>query len=584
MERVRELLRRTGWTGSTAILVGVVVAFLVLFLFVPLASMFRLSLWDGQGFTLHYIRNALAASAVRDSLINAAILAVITTATSTLLALPLAYVNVRSEFLGKRWISPLLLVPMILPPFVGAIGMKQLLGPYGVLNAALAHLRLVSPEAHIDWFVEYPLAGIVLLQTLHLYPIIYLNVVASLANVDPSLEDAARNAGASPWTLFRKVTLPLAWPGVFAGAILVFLWAFTDLGTPLMFNYREVVAVRIFDSINESGSADANALVVIVLVIVAVIYYLAKVLVGRKGHEMMARSVQAPPGRRLSFGGTLLAWLLFGTVFVLAALPHAMVVLTSFAGQWQDTILPAVFTATHHREALDHRLTMPSVVNSLIYSLLATGVCVVLAVWVAYVLVRKSFLGRTLLDAAVMLPLAVPGLVLAFGFLNCYHDLGQTLVGWGVWKKNYLYPEANPVLLLVIAYAVRRLPYMIRSSVAGFEQTSRTLEEAALNVGATPLRTVVRITVPLILANIIAGCILVFTFSMLEVSDSLILAKDKAFYPLTKAIYTIFNDDYSMSADAVACALGVWAMVLLAVSLVVSTGLLGRKMGAIFRA
>jgi len=89
---------------------------------------------------------------------------------------------------------------------------------------------------------------------------------------------------------------------------------------------------------------------------------------------------------------------------------------------------------------------------------------------------------------------------------------------------------------------------------------------------------------PLILANIIAGSILVFTFSMLEVSDSLILAKDKAFYPLTKAIYTIFNDDYSMSADAVACALGVWAMVLLAVSLVVSTGLLGRKMGAIFRA
>ena len=210
MERIRELLRRTGWTGSTAILVGVVVVFLVLFLFVPLASMFRLSLFDRQGFTLDYLRNALASSAVRDSLIHAALLAVVTTATSTLLALPLAYVNVRSEFLGKRWISPLLLVPMILPPFVGAIGMKQLLGPYGVLNAVLVHLHLVSPDAHIDWFVQYPLAGIVLLQTLHLYPIIYLNVVASLANVDPSLEDAARNAGASPWTLFRKVTLPLA--------------------------------------------------------------------------------------------------------------------------------------------------------------------------------------------------------------------------------------------------------------------------------------------------------------------------------------------------------------------------------------
>ena len=584
MELVRKLVRRTGWNGRTAALVAVVLAFLVFFLLVPLASVFRLSLWDAQGFTLHYLQNALASTAIREGIVNAALLAVATTLASILLALPLAYVNVRSEFLGKRWLSPLLLAPMILPPFVGAIGMRQLLGPYGVLNALLTELRLVSPEAHVDWFGLHPFAGVVFLQTLHLYPIIYLNVVASLANVDPSLEDAARNAGASPWTLFRRITLPLAWPGVFAGAILVFLWAFTDLGTPLMFNYREVISVNIFYSINESGSPDANALVVILLVMVAVIYYLAKLLVGRKGHEMMARSVQTPKGRKLSLRGTLLVYLAFGTVIVLAALPHVMVILTSFAGQWNDTILPTALTTAHHAEALKHSLTLPSIGNSLIYSLAATAICIVLAIWVAYVLVRKSFLGRTMLDAMVMLPLAVPGLVLAFGFLNCYHGLGQTLVRWGLWRENYLYPETNPVLLLIVAYAVRRLPYMVRSAVAGFEQTSRTLEEAALNVGATPLKTVTRITVPLVMANIIAGSILVFTFSMLEVSDSLVLAKDKPFYPLTKAIYSIFSDDYNASRDAMASALGVWAMVLLAVALIASTRLLGRKMGAIFRA
>jgi iron(III) transport system permease protein len=258
--------------------------------------------------------------------------------------------------------------------------------------------------------------------------------------------------------------------------------------------------------------------------------------------------------------------------------------------------LPRAFTAAHHLEALGHPLTLPSIRNSLFYSLAATGICVVLAVWIAYALVRKRFLGRGLVDALVMLPLAIPGLVIAFGFLNCYHGVGEWFVklssygGVGqeivralAWNRNYLYPESNPIVLLVVAYAVRRLPFMVRSAVAGFEQTSRTLEEAALNVGASPMRTLLRVTVPLIAASLIAGGILVFTYSMLEVSDSLILAKSQQFFPLTKAIWQILVDDYRTFQDSIASALGVWAMVLLGVALLVSWRLLGRRMGAIFR-
>ena len=580
----KRLVRRTGWDLSTSAMVLAVLVFLVFFLFVPLANVFKLALWTPRGFTLHFVANALRNSAVRESLVNALLLASVTTVAATLLSLPLAFINVRLEFPGKRLLGALLLVPMILPPFVGAIGMRQLLGPYGVLNAALARVGLIGAAEHYDWFGTFPLAGVVLLQTLHLYPIIYLNLVASLANVDPSLEDAGRNAGAAGWTLFRRITLPLMWPGLFAGAVLVFLWALTDLGTPLMFNFREVIAVHIFDSINESGAADPNALVVILLVMVAVVYYGARLLMGRRGHEMMARSVQVSAGRCLAWRGTALCWMMFGVVILLAAMPHVMVVLTSFADQWTGTLLPPHLTTAHHAEALRHELTLPSIRNSLFYSLAATGICVVLAVWAAYVLVRKKFLGRGALDAMLMLPLAIPGLVLAFGFLNCYHGVGQRFVDAGWWRQNYLYPEANPVLLLVVAYAVRRVPYMLRSAVAGLEQTSRTLEEAALNLGASPVRTVLRITVPLVMANIIAGGILVFTFSMLEVSDSLVLARDRGFFPLTKAIWSIFTDEYSTFQYATSSALGVWAMVLLGVSLLVTTRLLGRKMGAIFRA
>jgi iron(III) transport system permease protein len=218
------------------------------------------------------------------------------------------------------------------------------------------------------------------------------------------------------------------------------------------------------------------------------------------------------------------------------------------------------------------------------YSLAATAITLVLAVWIGHVLVRKKFVGRALLDAMVMLPLALPGIVLAFGYLNCYADWGDSLVKAGLWKVNYLYPQANPVALLVIAYAVRRLPLMVRSAVAGFQQTSRTLEEAALSVGAGPLRTLGRITVPLIAANLVAGAILVFSMSMLEVSDSLILAQSDEFNPITRTIYRIYQGEYSVTGESVACALGVWAMVFLAATLVGASALMGKRMGAIFRA
>jgi iron(III) transport system permease protein len=358
----------------------------------------------------------------------------------------------------------------------------------------------------------------------------------------------------------------------------------TDLGTPLMFEYRRVISVGIFHARSTPGSPDSNTLVVIMLVMVAVLYYAAKLIVGRRGHEMMARSVQVTRGRPLGRWQTVGAWLLFGTVILLAVLPHIMIVLISVSGHWQDTLVPASLTLSHHRAAAAHELTLSSVRNSLLYAAIATAVCVLLSVWAAYVLVRKRFFGRNLLDAMTMLPLAVPGLVLAFGFLTCYRGAGQALVDWGLWSVNLLNPEKNPVLLLVIAYAVRRVPYMVRSAVAGFEQTSRTLEEAAMNVGASPLRSVLRITVPLVMANLIAGGILVFTFSMLEVSDSLLLAKEPQYFPITAAIYKVFSDSYLTAREGIASALGVWAMALLATALVVSTRLLGRKLGAIFRA
>jgi iron(III) transport system permease protein len=141
--------------------------------------------------------------------------------------------------------------------------------------------------------------------------------------------------------------------------------------------------------------------------------------------------------------------------------------------------------------------------------------------------------------------------------------------------------KTNPTLFLVVAYSMRRLPYMVRSAVAGLQQTSVTLEEAAANLGAPPLVTIKRVTMPLITANLIAGALLAFAFSMLEVSDSLMLAQRADFYPITKTIYELFQ--LIGTGKYLASALGVWAMVFLAVMIMGASLLLGKKMGALFR-
>ena len=197
---------------------------------------------------------------------------------------------------------------------------------------------------------------------------------------------------------------------------------------------------------------------------------------------------------------------------------------------------------------------------------------VILGVAIAYVVVRSKIAGRQVLDFLAMLPLAVPGLVLAFGYLAMSQD--------GRWF-SFLNPVRNPTLLLVIAYSVRRLPYVVRAASAGFQQTSETLEEAAQSLGCPPLKATWRITLPLITANLIAGGLLAFAFAMLEVSDSLILAQKAHYYPITKAIMELFQ----LLGDGkfIASALGVWAMAFLAVTITALGLLLGKKLGALFR-
>jgi iron(III) transport system permease protein len=551
-----------------------IAAFFGCFLFWPLFQTLRGAFFDANGaFTPAYVREIFRNPVYIEGLRNALELAVISTGASFAIALPLAFVSDRFLFPGRKLFSALVLVPMILPPFVGAIGITQILGQMGALNALLAHLGILQPGRTIDWLGRGRFWGIVAMNALHLYPILYLNLAAALANIDPAMGEAAENLGCSGLRKFVKITLPLIMPGVFAGGTIVFIWAFTELGVPLMFDYPRVTPVQIFNGIRElGGNPFPFALVVITLVSTALLYLLSKLAFGRANYAMAAKATTGGSARKPGGITAFFCTALFAAVTFIALLPHFGVILTSFAGDWYRTVLPDTLTLAHYRHAFGHDLTVPSIVNSLKYASLATLFDLVLGVGMACVIVRSKSRLCHLLDAAAMLPLAVPGLVLAFGYIAMTQQ-GRVFA--------FLNPVNNPTPLLVIAYSVRRLPYVVRSAVAGLQQTSYTLEEAAQNLGASPMRALGRITLPLISANIIAGGLLAFSFAMLEVSDSLILAQRSVDFPITKAIYELFQ--LLGEGRYIASALGVWAMLFLGITILASSRLLGKKMGALFR-
>lgn len=548
-------------------------AFFGCFLAWPIWQVVQGGFRDAEGFTLAYVVEVFRNPIYLQGLVNAFGVAIFSTLFALLIALPLAFIGDRYVFPGKKILLGLVLLPIMLPPFVGAIGVKQIFGQFGAFNAFLEMVGVLGPGESVDWIGRGQFWGVVFVSAFSLYPILYLNAVASLANIDPAMEEAAENLGCRGLKRFWKITLPLMRPGLFAGCTIVFIWSFTELGVPLIFDYSRLTSVQIFYGIKDIGGNPFPYALVTVLLFFSVIFYaIGKGLFGRHTFSMLAKASHGSTEKRPGLPGQLFCLFLFGGVTFVALLPHLGVILIAFAGDWYDSLLPQSWTLRNFELALGHNLTVPSIRNSLFYASLATLLNVGLGILIAYVVVRTRLWGRNFLDATAMLPLAVPGLVMAFGYLAMSQE-GKVF--------SFLNAVENPVYLLIIAYAVRKLPFVVRAAVAGLQTTSVAYEEAAQNLGATPIKTVWRITLPLILANLLAGALLAFSQSMLEVSDSLILAQKAQFYPITKAIYELMQ--FLGDGRFIASALGVWAMGFLAVTILAASGLLGKKLGAIFR-
>ncbi len=548
---------------------ALIILFLFFFLLLPVGVILIKALQDEEGqFTLQYFSLIWQNESYLLAIANSFKLAAMTTISCLAISFPLALINSRFSYPGKKIFSVLLLAPLVLPPFVAAVGINKLFAKFGAVNLMLQEIGIISEM--IDWMHSDNLfAVVVLLETIHLFPILYLNIMAAIANIDPSLEEAASILGASRLKRFRDIIWYLARPGIFAGASIVFVFAFTDLGTPLLTGWTDNVAVKIFDLVTSAASNPMGyALVILVLAVVATSFVTSRFLYARTSYPTLAKGHVQKIEEKASSATKMIFVLANIILLTLALAPHLSVLIASFSEKWFMTILPTEIGLNHYRDIWQEPISIIGIKNSLALSVVATLIDMVLGFGIAFIVTRKLLPFSNFLDGLVMLPLAIPGIVLAFGYVVCYTD-------------TFLDPLNNPTFLLIVAYSIRRLPFMVRAASAGLSQLSLSLEEASYTLGASKSLTIYKISLPLTFANILAGAIFCFAFTMLDVSDSLILAMKDRFYPLTKAIYALYLEQGR--GENLACALGSIGMLILALALSLVSIILGKKMGELFR-
>jgi iron(III) transport system permease protein len=539
-------------------------AFLLLFVLYPLTRIFYDAFTNEAGqYTLANFYEFFTDRFYLRSLWNSLLLGVATVFTTSVIGIAVAFLILRYDFPGRNLFAYLTMLPMILPPLVGVLGFVFILGRAGTVNVLL-----------MDWFdmlrpinFMYGMHGVLLVETLHLFPFMTLSILDSMSKVDPALEEAAQVMGARGWRRFRDVTLPLTTPGYVSGALLVFIWTFADFVTPLVVGVQDLLAVQAYLNIVQFVDRRIFRMGIVIsalLVVLAIVFVLvARHYVAIKDYSSLAYSrVERRPL------GPVARWLAVGFLVLLmlvSMVPQAGVVLAAVGKGWSLTPLPEHYTLEHFRQVSIE--TPRFIINSLLYSGIAVSICLVVGVPMAWIMARTQTVGRGAMDALTTLILAIPGTAIGIAYIRAFHfplpaiDVALT----SMW------------IILPLVLAVRRLPYTVRSSYSSLLLVHKSMEEAAANVGATKLRTFRDITAPLVWKGILVGAMFSFIMSIQEASATLFLTLG-GWEMIPFGIFTY----YIAGSHGQAAALGVILIALCAVSLFIVNRVAGARVGGLF--
>ena len=547
--------------GQTAVML-LILLFLLAFLVIPVVQVVFVAFMDATTgeFTLLNFKDFFSTALFRESFWNSLYVGGMSVLVASLFSMPLAYFTSRFEFRGAVIIQSLGIIPLIMPPFVGAVAMLMLFGRNGSVNLLLDQwFGFTIP------FME-GLNGVIFVQSIHYFPFILINLSAALQNIDRSMEESAQNLGCSGLRLFRRIVLPLAMPGYVAGASLVFLKVFDDLGTPLLLNVNNMLAPQAYLRIASIGIKDPMGYVISVILVVIALGSMWLAMLALRGKEYA--TVQKGGGglakRRMRPWEKAFAWVIVLVIMGLVLAPHFGLTLLSFGTIWSYSILPDAPTFNHFIAIFAE--TPEYMTNTVLYSALAGFIDVILGTAIAYIVLRTRLWGRQWLDYIAMAAVAIPGLVIGIGYL-------RTFFGFQVpWLENQ--SVATWWFAIVVALSIRRLPYALRACTAALQQVSVSLEESAENLGAGKLATVRKIVVPLMAGGILAGFVTSFATAAVELGMTLMLVSKNSDGPLSYGIYVYMQ---SAAGRGPGAALGIVAVLVVGLCTLLSHVFIERR-------
>lgn len=513
------------WSTTT---LGILVIYTI-FLIIPLVILLSESFIDTRTgeLTLANFQRFFSKKYYYSTLLNSFKITILVTLIAVSLGTVLAYFFARFKIRGKKILRVLVILSSMSAPFVGAYSWILLLGRNGVITKFFEGIfGMTMPDI-------YGFKGILLVLSLQLYPLIFLYVSGAFSNVDNSLLEASENLGCTGVKRFFKVIVPLILPTVLAGALLVFMRCFSDFGTPMLIGegYR-TFPVTIYDAyMSELGGNNgfAASIAIMAIIVTLLIFIIQKKIAEKKAFTM--NSINKIRPKRLKGVKNTLIHLYSYLLISLSIAPQLYIVYTSF-----KNVNGTVFTAGY---SLDSYIVAFSkmgnaIRNTIIIPLTSLVFVLIIAVFIAYLVVRKRSKTTTIIDTASMIPYIIPGIVVGIALSNAFSRPPIILTG--------------SMTIMVIALIIRRLPYTIRSSVATLQQIPITVEEAALSLGASNVKTFWKITIPMMSAGIISGAILSWITMISELASAILLYTGKT-RTLTVEVYTqVLRGNYGVAA------------------------------------
>ena len=524
------------WTLVT--ILGYVIV--IVLLIYPLFNIFKASFISNETgkLSLSNYQEFFSKTYYTKTILNSLLVSLGGTIGALLLGVPLAYFTSRFKIRGKTLLATFAVLSLLSPPFIGAYSWIIMMGNNGFLRQFFVSIGINFPTI-------FGPAGIILVYSLQYYPFVFLLTSGALTAVDRSVEEAAENLGASAFTRFFRVTLPLVLPSVSAGGLMAFMMSLANFGTPMIigrnFHVLPTMAYNLFTSeVGENPGMASTVSILLIIVSTLAIFFQRFASSRRKYSSTLLNKQEVKSLHGLqNFGAHLVSYL----IVAISTLPLAVVVIYSFRKTKGPVFHPGFGLQSYQKIFHD---VPKAISNSLIFSVTAVIFIVIVGTLLGFVMARKKNLPAKLLDPLLMIPYIIPGTVLGIGFIVAFNG-----------KPIYL---AGTAAIIIMAYFIRRLPYSIRSSSSILKQIDPALEEAGINLGSPPGRTFRKVTLPLMIPGIISGAIMSWVTAVNELSSSIVLYVGKTM-TMPVRIYLSVLDGLFGTASA------------LATILLVSTGL-----------